>query len=185
MAGLIQQKMGDASVAEEEQGQMPADSAAAEAPMQADMQGKDPMAGGEDEVPDEDDPAFQTALTYAYEALYKNEAAKDIAKQLKASAQDVAGGMANVAFEVTSIVDERTDGNVPENLLGLLAMAILSEVADIAEAAGLDPTPEDVAAAFKDMLLRYLGENGVDTSQLQQAMDQVDPSVFKNAAAEV
>jgi hypothetical protein len=28
------------------------------------------------------------------------------------------------------------------------------------------------------MLLRYLGENGVDTTQLQQGMDQVDPAVF-------
>jgi hypothetical protein len=33
------------------------------------------------------------------------------------------------------------------------------------------------------MLLRYLGENGVDTSQLQQGMDKIDPAVFTQAAA--
>jgi len=32
------------------------------------------------------------------------------------------------------------------------------------------------------MLLRYLGENGVDTSQLQQGMDKIDPSVFSQGA---
>ena len=57
-------------------------------------------------------------------------------------------------------------------------MAILNEIMDIAQAAKMDLTPQDAAGAFKDMLLRYLGENGVNTSQLQQGMDKIDPSVF-------
>jgi hypothetical protein len=34
------------------------------------------------------------------------------------------------------------------------------------------------------MILRYLGEQGVDTTQLQQAMDQVDPEEFNRMAEE-
>jgi hypothetical protein len=34
------------------------------------------------------------------------------------------------------------------------------------------------------MILRYLGEQGVDTTQLQQAMDQVDPAEFDAMAME-
>jgi hypothetical protein len=34
------------------------------------------------------------------------------------------------------------------------------------------------------MILRFLGEQGVDTTQLQQAMDQVDPEEFNQAAME-
>ena len=33
------------------------------------------------------------------------------------------------------------------------------------------------------MILRFLGEQGVDTTQLQQAMDQVDPEEFNRMAA--
>jgi hypothetical protein len=79
---------------------------------------------------------------------------------------------------------QRLGSTLPrEQVIGLLAMAILNEIVDIAEAAKMDIQPQDAAGAFKDMLLRYLGENGVDTSQLQQGMDQIDPAVFSQAAA--
>lgn len=129
----------------------------------------------------EDNPDFVRAMKYAMTVLYEQNAAKDIANQLHAG-KDVVDSLANIAYEITSTVDERTDGKVPRELIGLLAMAILKEVLDIAEASRIPVKPLDAANAFKTMLLRYLGENGVDTSQLQQAMDQVDPSVFNGGA---
>lgn len=172
MAGLIQQQMGGAPAAQ-----------GAPAPEEDKAM---PMAGAEAEEAEgpeqgEDNPVFQQALTYAYEVLYKGEAAKDVAKQLKA-APSVAEGMADVAYNITSIIDEKTDGQVPDELLVPLAMNVLQEVGEIAEAANMNPQPEDIAGAFKTMILRYLGEQGVDTAQLQQAMDQVDPAVFRQAA---
>lgn len=171
MAGLIQQQMGAAPAAK-----------GAPMPEEEGM----PMAGAEAEAAEgpeqgEDNPVFQQALSFAYEALYKGEAAKDVAKQLKA-APSLADGMADVAYNITSIIDERTDGQVPDELLVPLAMNVLEEVGEIADAANLSPSPEDVAQAFKTMILRYMGEQGIDTTQLQQAMDQVDPSVFRQAA---
>lgn len=168
MAGLIQQQMAG-----------PADQAAAPAPApapkpaQAD-QAKQPETGGS---VDERNPAFIAAMKFALKVLYQNEAAGDIAKQLRA-AKDKQEALANISYEITSVVDERTDGKVPRELIGLLAMAILKEVIDIGQAAKMEVRPEQAAGAFKDMLLRYLGENGVDTSQLQQGMDQIDPSIF-------
>jgi hypothetical protein len=93
-------------------------------------------------------------------------------------------GLANTAYEITSIVDERTQGQVPDELFALLATKILQEVADIGGAAGMDYKPADVATALKQMILRYLGEQGMDTTQLQQAMDQVDPEEFNRMAME-
>lgn len=174
MAGLIQQQMGGAPAA-------PGKGAAMPSP-------EEEMAGAEagaavvdEEARAEDDPVFQQALTLAYEALYAQEAAKDVAKQLQA-APSLADGMADVAYNITSVIDERTQGKVADELLVPLAMNVLEEVGEIASAAGLDPQPEDVATAFKTMILRYLGEQGVDTTQLQQAMDQVNPSEFRKAA---
>jgi hypothetical protein len=129
----------------------------------------------------ENNPYFVQAMKYALQVLYEQGAAKDVAEQIRAG-NDKVETMANIAYEITSTVDERTDGKVPRELIALLSMAILKEVTDIASAAKVDMSPVDAANAFKMMLLRYLGENGVDTSQLQQAMDQVDPSVFTQGA---
>jgi len=129
----------------------------------------------------ENNPYFVQAMKYALQVLYEKGAAKDVAEQVR-SGKDKVESMANIAYEITSTVDERTDGKVPREMIGLLAMAILKEVTDIAGAAKVNLSPVDAANAFKMMLLRYLGENGVDTSQLQQAMDRVDPSVFTQKA---
>ena len=126
---------------------------------------------------DENNPQFTQAMKFALQVMYKEGAAKDIAEQLRA-APNKQEGLATIAYEITSVVDERTGGKVPRELVALLAMAILKEVMDIGQAAKMDIRPEEAAGAFKDMLLRYLGENGVDTTQLQQGMDQIDPAVF-------
>ena len=131
--------------------------------------------------PDTINPAFAQALKFALSVLYKDGAAKNVAKQLRAAKNKV-DGLADAAYEITRVVDERTEGAVPREMLGLLGMAILKEVLDIGEAAKMGITPADAAEAFKQMLLRYLGENGADTAQLQQAMDKIDPSVFGQGA---
>lgn len=130
---------------------------------------------------DENNPAFVRALKFAMRVLYEQKAAGDVAKQLRA-AKDKTDALGSIAYEITSTVDERTEGTVPRELLGLLAMAILKEVIDIGQAAKMNLTPQDAASAFKNMLLRYLGENGVDTTQLQQGMDKIDPAIFSQGA---
>lgn len=164
MAGLIQNEM-------------------APAPAEEAQMGMNEMQGAEEGEVDENDPSFQQALGLAMESLYSNEAAMDVSQQLK-SAQNLTDGLAAVAYDITSVIDERTNGDVPDELLVPLAMKVLEEVVEIAEASGLDPTPEDVAMAFKQMILRFLQEQGVDTSQLDQAMSEVDPSVFRQVAEE-
>jgi len=166
MAGLINEKM--AAPAEE----MPT------------MQGQAP--GAEQPAPeaaeaDESNPAFQAAMEFAMEALYGNKAAKGVAESLRL-ANDPVEGMANTAYEIVSIIDEKTNGEVPDELLVLLATNVLEEVGEIAEAAGIDVSPANIAAALKQMILRFLGEQGVDTTQLEQAMGQVNPEEFNQLA---
>lgn len=139
---------------------------------------KQKMSAPEPEGVDENNPAFVQALKFAMSVLYEKDAADDVAKQLS-SGQDKVDALANIAYDLTTTVDEKTQGQVPRELIALLGMAILKEVVDIAEALKLGITPKDAADAFKQMLLRYLGENGVDTSQLQQSMDKIDPNVFE------
>lgn len=177
MPGLIQQNMGasevdDAMQQQPIQRQSPAVMEKQEA---AAMNGK-PAEQQEPEM-SEDDPGYTEAMAFAMEALYANEAAVNVAKSFK-GAQNIPDALANTAYEIVSITDEKTDGAVPDELLALFATRILEEVAEIAEAAGVQVKPSDVALALKQMILRFLGEQGVDTTQLQQAMDQVDPEEF-------
>lgn len=149
--------------------------------IQKNMQPQAP-AGAPAEADPETDPAFNAAMQLAMSSLYDNGAAKQIAQQLAANPS--VDALANTAYEITSIVDERTDGGVPDELLALLATNILEEVADIAEAAGVTLKPADLAGALKQMILRFVGEQGGDTTQLQAAMDQVDPAEFDRMAAD-
>lgn len=172
MAGLIQQQMGAAPAPQEQ-------------PQPGMAEGQMPMGEmAEGEGPDPDtDPGYQQAMEFAMEAMYGQGAAKGMAESLRAGGSPV-DAMANTAYEIVSIVDERTEGAIPDELLVLFASRILEEVAEIAEAAGVQYQPSDVALALKQMILRFLGEQGVDTTQLQQAMDQVNPDDFNQAAME-
>lgn len=149
--------------------------------MPANAQGMAGEEQGQDDGLDENNPAFQAAIQFAKKALYESKAANDVATALKSASSPVEG-LANTAYEITALADEQTDGQVPDELIVLLGITILQEVADIGEAAGVDVSPANLAEAFKQMLLRFLGEQGLDTTQLQQAMDQVDPAVFDKAA---
>lgn len=131
---------------------------------------------------DENDPGFQQALQFAMSAMYENGAAKNIAEAIRKS-QDVAGAIANTAYEIVVITDERTDGEVDDELLMLFVTYIVNEIVDIARAAGVNVTGEDIGAAIKQMILRYLGENGYDTRELQAAMDKFDASSLNSIEA--
>jgi hypothetical protein len=181
MAGLIKDQMAPSSDVDDAMQQQPLqrqspqqmEQQEAEA-MNAQQQGQEPADEG---VDPESDPGYQQAAQFAMEALYKNKAAKDIANALK-TARDPVEALANTAYEIITITDERTDGAVPDEMLAAFATFVLEEVAEIAEAANVPLQPSDVAMALKQMILRFLGEQGVDTTQLQQAMDQVDPEEF-------
>ena len=181
MAGLIQNKMMGPSEGDETNEKEPVEGTGPDgSPQHEGMEGEAPERGDTSGEPDTENPAFIDALKMAMEALYKGQAASDVAKQIKA-AQDPVQALADISYEMVSVVDERTNGEVPDDLIMLLAISILKEVGDIAEAAGIELTAPQIGDAFKQMLLRYLGENGVDTTQLQQSMDQIDPKVFEQA----
>lgn len=181
MAGLINDQMNAAPAApagEPAPGQPPQDSQ---------MPAGAPGEEQDDGQPAESNPAFQQAVALAGEVLYRQGGAKDVAAAL-AAAPDIAEGLANTAYDMVVTIDEKTQGQVPDELLMSLATTILTEVAEIAEAAGLEVTGKVIAAAMQQMILRYLTENGVDASQVQQAMqgvnlDELGASLDQSAGA--
>ena len=152
----------------------------ADAALEEEQTAPDPEADDPSVVPseqqaeaDEKNPQFQQALQFAMTAMYKSGASKHIAEQLRAQSDNAAEALANVAYEIVSMANERV-GGIDEELLMLFAGYILEEVADIGHAAGVAIKPSDLGEAIKLMTLRWLGENGYDTSELQGAMDKFD-----------
>lgn len=131
------------------------------------------MLSAKPQEPEQDSGAYDRAMGIAREALYGKEAARDVAKAMKA-AKDPAEGLANTAYEMVTIADEATEGQVPDEQLVALASEILGEVADIAEAAGVEVKGATIAKAMQMMLVRYVTEQGMDATQLQQAMAAVN-----------
>jgi hypothetical protein len=129
-----------------------------------------------DDTPDinqDTDPAYQAALNAAHQVLYKNGAAEDIAMSLK-TAPDLTEALANTAYDIVTALDDKTEGAVPDELIASLALEILTEVADIGDAAGVGVTSAIVGEAVKQMMLRYVTENGGDSSALQQSFGGID-----------
>lgn len=154
------------------------------APAQAVPQAQMPPDDGMDAEPDENNPAFQAAVEMGNTALYEDGAADNIHQQLLVT-DDPVNEMANIAYEITAIMDERTEGQVPDELLILLGTVMLNEVADIAIASGIELMPADLANAMKIMILRYVGEMGHDTRELQAAMDAISPEQFNQMAGDM
>jgi hypothetical protein len=113
-------------------------------------------------------------MAFVRKALYGAEAARDVAAGLK-KARDPAQGLADTAYEMVTLADEATEGAIPDEQLIAFASEVLGEVADIATAAGVKVSGATIAKAVQTMLLRYVAEQGLDITQLQQAMSQVDP----------
>jgi len=151
---------------------MPAADTPAEEQAEA-LPGQAPEAAPDNEQGEDEHPAYQAAIDMARQVLYANGAAKDVARALR-SASDPVTGLAETAYEMVSTIDEKTQGQVPDELMVSLAAEVLGEVADIGEAAGIKLGGKEISAAMQQMLVRYLTENGIDPSQLQQAMSKVD-----------
>ena len=168
MAGMI-----NGAMAEEEPGEGPAHEGAESRPVEVREDAAEAAGQPEEGADIDSDPGYQEAMAIVMDTFYRGGGAKDVAKAVKA-APDPVDAIANIAYDAVTAVDERTQGVVPDELVGAFACQVLGEVADIAEAAGVKLGAKQIAEAVKIMLMRYATDNGLDSQELQQAMGTVD-----------
>lgn len=130
----------------------------------------EPSGGQQDSA---DDVEYERALTAMMRVLYDGDAITQIVRQVRASGY-VPEGTANAAMQAMKSLDERTKGQIPDDVLAPLAVETLSMIADAVEAAGAKLSGRDIAMAVQLMLAQYLSENGIDPGQLKQVLSQVD-----------
>ena len=141
-------------------------------PSDADADNMGKAMPDDDESGGDDNPALQAAMEVVMQALYKNGGAKDVAKAMQGN--DPAKGLADISYQIVQVADERTNGEVPDDLLATLATSVVTEVAEVAEAAGIKVDGQVVSKAMQLMIVRFLQDQGVDPSQIQQQMAALD-----------
>ena len=136
-----------------------------------------PQGGPQDDGgdPDPNNPAYLKAKELAMSKLYEEGAGKEIAAALQ-KAPSLLQGLVEQSLVLFSSVDEATNGSVPDNLLLLLGLDMLNEVAEIANSAGLPVDSKTIAEAVQKFILAVVQDLGGDTSQVEQAMSQIDPA---------
>lgn len=121
----------------------------------------------------EESDAYKAAMAFVMEKLYRAEAARQVADAVK-KAPNPAEGLAEFAYEIVTIADERTQGAIGDEEIIEFASEVLGEVAEIAEAAGVKVTGQVIAEATRSMLIRWVTEQGGDPTQLQAEMGKID-----------
>lgn len=141
----------------------------------------------EDGAPPEQDQGYVSATTYIMQTLYENGAAEMVAQAVREPGDDPMTVIADIAYTAVDEADAQAQPPMQEENLVPLAVFTLSELWEIAGAAlnqEDEVDPAMVAGSFKMMILRFMQESGADTTQLQQAFDQVTPDQIRQLNAE-
>lgn len=153
--------------------------AAEDEPMPA---GAEMGAEGDDDVDaDLDNPQFKKAVQMAQRSLYEKGAAEKLAQTLL-EAPSIAEGLADASYNMLQMVDDMTDGSVPDELFMMLGITLMGEVCDIAAAAGKPPQPRDIAQAMQQLMLHVVEDSGGDTSQLREVMASIPADTIDKMA---
>lgn len=140
-----------------------------------------------EEMTQDTSPVLEKALEWMQQKLYGDKLADKVVAVVKDS-RDPVPLLVDMAYKMTAAADEATGGEVAEEDLVSLGALALGEVLEVAVAVGAEINPADMAAGLKQMVMRYLQENGVPPEQiqgLQQAMNQVSAEQFNKIAQEV
>lgn len=148
---------------------------------------QEPMPA-EDQMPEEEgmdpeqDEALKAALAYVNEQLYSKGIAENFAKVVAKGGRTLPKVFAGIAFKIAKAADAKTNGEIAEENLGILGMMTLAEVFEVAQAAGAEVNGEQISAAFKQMVIMFLEEQGMDTDEMAKSFASMKDGEFAQFA---
>ena len=145
--GLIKQNLQSQEPEEQDPAEMP--------------EGAEPQEPADEET-ESAGPEYEQFIAAAKVILFKEGGlAERIAKTLLASDDPVAV-LADEVYQLVAALDERSGGMLADELLAPAAADILGMVSEIAMAAGVELTTEEIIQAMISMVERYMMESGED-----------------------
>lgn len=137
--------------------------------------------GQDGDEPSMQDPAYRKARELMLSKLYEHGAAQGIAQAL-AQAPNIVTGIVDQSMALGQVMEDTTQGAVPDELVLGFVLDITQEVVDIAQASGLRVAPGQMAQAVQGVLAKTIEAFGGDASAVQQEMSGLDPNEVGQAA---
>ncbi|WP_394780584.1 hypothetical protein [Undibacterium sp.] len=131
---------------------------------------------GQDDADDNskaDPNAVKVVIILAVKALY-HDGAINAALDAIQSAPSPAKGLADSTWDLFQHLDDSSGGKIPLQALAPAASEILGMIADSAAKKGLPVHGKEIAIATQSLVLRLMSMAGMDTSQMQQSISQVN-----------
>lgn len=132
------------------------------------LSGEEPMED-EDGSGAEGQQILDLAVDALKEKLYDEDIADGIAQAI-IGAPDPVTGLVDQATMLLQMSDEATEGVIPDDMYLLFAMQVMTEVGEIAEAAGADVSGTVMAEAVKQFIVKTVQNLGGDTTEVEQAL---------------
>jgi hypothetical protein len=133
-----------------------------------------PPQGEPDDLEPETDPAYAQARELMLSKLYEEGAAEGIGQALS-QAPSVAQGITDQSMALLDVMEQATQGSVPDELVMSFVMDVVQEVVDIAGASGLQVASRDVAEATREVLAQVVETMGADATAIRAEMAQISP----------
>jgi hypothetical protein len=169
MAGLIEEQVQAAPQEPPvDQAQQPPQS-----PEQPPEQSAQPQEQGELSEAEANE-VHERLMTAAMEILYGAGGIEKAVEVIR-SAKNAAEGLANATYTVMEVLDDKSNGSIPEESMLPAALDICGMISeDYEKIAGQPVRGRDIALATQMMLMRFLSEGGMSIEEIEQSIAQVD-----------
>lgn len=94
---------------------------------------------------------------------------------------DIPTTLANMAYDITKMIDEKAGGVLDEELIVPAAADVLGQIAEAAQVAKIPVKGREIAMATRIMLERYMTEQGEDPQQVKGMFDNVNHDEIGNS----
>lgn len=148
-----------------------------------DMERREDAAEGEGGEQRES-PEYLKARELMLSKLYEEGAAEGIANAM-ASAPDVVQGIVDQSMTLADVMEQATQGSVPDEEVMSFVIDIVQEVVDIAQGSGIQVSNGQIASAVREVLAQVVENLGGDSTSIRQEMGQMDPEQVGAEAAKI
>ena len=162
------------------QGQAMKESGASLAEAQSPAQGQP----GDQATPEEQE-AYDRVTSVATLMLHDEQVKPNILEMLQMGVDTPAESLAQTATMLFTLVDEKSNGKIPEDIIGISAIGILELVIELVEEEGVFTVDEKIQGAALQHLIVGMSElYGGDPAEAQERVQSMDPQELERIVAQ-
>lgn len=132
----------------------------------------------------ESNPAYLKAKELMLSKLYEEGVADGLGQAILA-APDPLQGVIDQVMALLDVMEQATQGSVPDELVMPFVVDTISEVVEIAEKVGVQLAEDQIAVVVREVLAQVVETLGGDSTAIREEMASIDPAeVARQAMAQ-